>query len=65
MNRSVTLPLKLRDVVEAAETRLRTTSGIPHDKFWCQVDAEYDNMRPTNNQDNSGENDLYTREYEH
>ncbi len=57
MNGSVTLPLKLRDVLEAAETRLRTTSGISHDEFWCQVDAEHDNV-PTNNQDNSGENDL-------
>ena len=32
MNGSATLLLKLRDVLETAETRLRTTSGISHDE---------------------------------
>ena len=42
MNGSATLPLKLRVVLEAAEMRIQATGGIPHDEFWRQVDAEYD-----------------------
>jgi len=46
----VTLPLKLRDVLEAAEMSIQATGGIPHDEFWCQVDAEYDDV-PADSQD--------------
>ena len=42
MNGSATLPLKLRVVLDAAEIRIQATGGIPHDEFWRQVDAEYD-----------------------
>ena len=42
MSGPVTLPLKLRAVLEAAEVRIQATGGIPHNEFWRQVDAEYD-----------------------
>ena len=35
---------KLRAVLEAAEIRIQATGGIPHDDFWRQVDAEYDDV---------------------
>jgi hypothetical protein len=51
MNRSVTLPLKLCVVLDAAEIRIQATGGIPHDVFWRQVDAENDDAL----EDNPGE----------
>lgn len=35
---------KLRALLDAAETRVRATGGIPHDELWRQVDAECDGM---------------------
>jgi len=49
---------KLRAFLDAAETRIETTGGIPHDEFWHQVDAEYDDASE-GSQGSSGENDLH------
>ena len=49
---------KLRTLLEAAETRMQTTGGVPHDEFWRRVDAEYD-AAPDDQQDHPGEYDLY------
>jgi len=49
---------KLRAVLEAAEMRIHATGGIPHDEFWRQVDAEYDDAA-TGSQGSSGETDLH------
>ena len=49
---------KLRAFLDAAETRIETTGGIPHDEFWRQVDAEYDDV-PEGSQGSSGEDDLH------
>jgi prevent-host-death family protein len=32
---------KLRHVLDAAEKRMQEEGGIPHDRFWQQIDAEY------------------------
>lgn len=52
MNESATLPPMLRSVLDAAETRIQATGGIPHDEFWRQVDAEYDDV-PEDDQSDS------------
>jgi prevent-host-death family protein len=49
---------KLRILLEAAETRIRTTGGIAHDDFWRQVDAEYGDA-PGELLDHPGEDDLH------
>jgi prevent-host-death family protein len=49
---------KLRAVLAAAEMRIQATGGIPHDEFWRQVDAEYDDASE-GSQGSSGENDLH------
>jgi prevent-host-death family protein len=46
---------KLRTVLEAAEMRIQATGGIPHDEFWSQVDAEYNNAP----EGSPGEHDLH------
>lgn len=51
---------KLRTLLDAAEARIETTGGIPHDEFWRQVDAEYD-VAPDADQDHPGEDDLRYR----
>lgn len=48
---------KLHSVLEAAAARIRATGGIPHDEFWRQVDAEYDDA-PAGSQDTVIEDDL-------
>ena len=58
MSGSATLPLKLCVVLDAAEMRIQATGGIPHDEFWRQVDAEYDDAS-AGSQVASGENDLH------
>lgn len=33
---------KFRAILQAARDEIKQTGGIPHDEFWQQVDAEYD-----------------------
>lgn len=53
MSETAAPTFEMHTLLEAAEARIRATGGIPHDEFWRQVDAEYDNS-----QDDSGENAL-------
>lgn len=48
---------EMRTLLEAAATRIRATGGIPHDEFWRQVDAEYDDA-PAGSQETVIEDDL-------
>ena len=33
---------KFQTMLDAAEARIRASGGVPHDEFWQQVDAEYE-----------------------
>ena len=33
---------KLREILAASRQEIRETGGIPHDEFWQQVDAAYE-----------------------
>ena len=33
---------KFRALLQAARTEIQQTGGIPHDEFWRQLDAEYE-----------------------
>jgi len=33
---------KFQGMLDAAEQRIRVKGGVPHDEFWQQLDAEYD-----------------------
>jgi hypothetical protein len=57
MSEFVTVSPELRAILDAAEQRIQETGGVPHDEFWRQVDAEYENV-PTNSQADLDVNDL-------
>ena len=38
---------KFRTILQAAREEIKQTGGIPHDEFWRQVDAEYEDTVTT------------------
>ena len=42
MSETAAPTFEMHTLLEAAEARIETTGGIPHDEFWRQVDAEQD-----------------------
>lgn len=46
---------KFRAILQAARDEIKQTGGIPHDEFWRQVDADYEDS-PGSGQSISGAN---------